>query len=39
VAYVEGRNEANAGDRKPDAMGDDEFDDLLAMHGISNQVN
>lgn len=39
VAYVEGRNEAYAGDSKPDAMSNDEFDDLLAKHGIPSQAD
>jgi hypothetical protein len=38
VAYVDGRNEAYAADSKPEAMGNDEFEQLLATHNI-NSVN
>lgn len=39
VAYVDGRNEAYARDDKPEAMTNDEFDDLLRKHNIPISVN
>lgn len=39
VAYVDGRNEAYAKDDRPDPMSNDEFDELLAVHNLSNSVN
>lgn len=32
VAFIDGYNRANADPEKPEAMSDEEFDDLVAMH-------
>jgi hypothetical protein len=34
VAFIDGYNRANADPEKPEAMSDDEFDDMLAMHKV-----
>ena len=39
VAYIDGRNESYAKDDKPEAMSNDEFDELLSIHGLSDTVN
>lgn len=35
VAYVDGYNRANADPEKPDAMSDDDFDEMLSMHKVN----
>jgi hypothetical protein len=37
AAYADGLNRANGTD-KPEAMSNDEFDDMLAAHGISKRA-
>ncbi|UEM17346.1 hypothetical protein J4G43_025790 [Bradyrhizobium barranii subsp. barranii] len=34
VAFIDGYNRANADPEKPEAPSDDEFDAMLAKHGI-----
>ncbi|UGX98230.1 hypothetical protein G6321_00025135 [Bradyrhizobium barranii subsp. barranii] len=34
AAYVDGHNRANADPEKPEAMSDDDFDDLLMRHKV-----
>lgn len=36
VAYIDGRNEAYAKDDRPEAMSNDEFDELLEKHNIKS---
>lgn len=39
VAYVDGRNENYAKDDRPEAMSNEEFDELLSIHNIPHSVN
>ena len=35
VAYIDGYNQANEDPNKQEAMSDQDFEDLLAMHNVS----